>query len=806
MSARRPTRFISAAALLAASLSASLAGLTATPAFADPKQTLSQPARPLPRALTDLAITTGISIGGADPSQCGATPHALTGAMTAQAALKQLLAGSQCDVKRIDAKTFLLVRQASKPIRQKLPLLAPAPIAVSSNDDIPLTVVRRPTRLFDTPAGASVVAPPLLSGNDTDLASLAPHVSGMTVTNLGPGRDKIFLRGIADSVLTGRTQSTVGLYLDNAPITYNAPDPDLLLVDMARLEVLKGPQGNLYGQGTLSGVVRLVTNKPDPSGLSADITTAFGSASTGKPSWRETGFINVPLNDKAAARLVLYSEKTAGFIKDVDLTRTASNDTQRQGGRLALLWHVMPAFTLQTQLAVQDLRSANSQYVAGKKGVYRRTLNVAEPHDNIFRNLSVTATHDTGAGTLQITYNDLRHKIRSGYDAQPIGRYVSVTNSGVLYFEENQVIHLSNFEASFVSPSERKLRWLAGLFAARSNETFTPNLIDVYTHRTLYNEKRKDNSDDVAAFGKVTWDFAPKWSFSAGLRLQRSRHSTYSHINQVHLVGYATSGHIKGHIHAKPISHELMLSYMLTPSLKVYALSTDGFRTGGFNTTTLTHSTVPAKYVGDHLESLETGLKYRSSNGRIRIDSALFRLDWQNIQSDQLRPTGLPMTLNLGDGHSDGFEIEAGWRPITPLSLQLNGQLYDPKLSQPNPAYPGLLASGMPYIARSSLSLTARWQQSLFGHPLSYGGVLMYRGRSPLNYGIGQVALMKGYTNVDLSSDLDLAAYRLGLRVTNVTSNRSNSFAYGNPFALGTIPQNTPLRPRTFWLSVSRSF
>lgn len=96
----------------------------------------------------------------------------------------------------------------------------------------------------------------------TGMQGLDSFVSGMTVTNLGPGRNKILLRGVSDGVFTGLTQSTVGLYLDLTPITYAAPDPDLKLIDIDRVEVLRGPQGTLYGTGPIGGVVRIVTRAP----------------------------------------------------------------------------------------------------------------------------------------------------------------------------------------------------------------------------------------------------------------------------------------------------------------------------------------------------------------------------------------------------------------------------------------------------------------------------------------------------------------------------------------------------------------
>lgn len=798
MPARRLKLSIFAAGLLTASLFA-----PATQA-ADRRFDLNLSPRALPQALIDLSAQSGLSIGGVDPATCDARPRAVTGRHTAEQALKRLLSGSTCRAERIDAVTYRLVR-APRP--QPAALKFPArPVVPPSDDDIPLIVVRHPARVFDTPAGISVVAPPLLSGNDTDLSTLAPHVAGMTVTNLGPGRDKIFLRGISDSVLTGRTQSTVGLYLDDTPITYNAPDPDLLLVDMARLEVLKGPQGNLYGQGALSGVVRLVTNKPALDHFEAEVGASLGTAAEGQPSWRTSGMVNLPLPGEAAVRAVLWDEKSAGFIKDEALTKNASNDTRRSGGRLSFKWQATPTLTLDSTLSVQDLRSSNSQYVIGRRGPYRRALALAEPHDNIFQNLAVGLTRETDTGTWRVAFNRLRHKIHSGYDAQPIGRYVTISNSGVFYFEEDQTIRLSSLEASYVSPPDRRLRWLAGLFAARSEESFTPRLIDVFTQRILYDEDRSDRIDDVAAFAKVTWDFAPKWSVSAGLRAQRSHHRTLSDISQVRLVDYAMAGRVTGDIKATPVTHELMLSYEPSTQWLVYLLSSDGFRTGGFNTTTSQRTIIPDTYEGDRLHSLEAGFKYRTLGGRLRLDAALFHIDWRDIQSDQLRATGLPVTLNIGDGRNTGIEVEAGWRPDDDLTLQLRAQISDPTLHETNPIYAKVSEDGMPYISRHNASLSAQWRKPLLGHPLHHTAVLSYRGGSPLNYGISQVIWMKGYTNLDLSSAADFGPYALSVRVTNATGNKSNSFAYGNPFALETASQTTPLRPRTYWLSVSRRF
>ena len=719
-----------------------------------------------------------------------------------------MLKNSTCQTERIDALTYRLVRKP-KPLFRSV-----ARAAVSQdngrNDKVETTVIvtRRPQTVSKTASAISLISSSALLGNDRDLAQVAARVAGMTITNLGPGRDKILLRGISDSVLTGRTQSTVGLYLDDVPITYNAPNPDLLLVDIVRIEVLKGPQGNLYGQGALSGVVRMVTRRPDPAGFSAELGGGIGVTLDGRPSGRITGMVNLPLlNGQAALRAVAYQDESGGFIKDDVLTKQASNDTSRSGGRVAFGWQVSPSFAVTATLMGQDLNSANSQYVVGRRGPYRRTLSVAEPHNNHFGNAALTVTDTTDLGALKFSANQLHHTINTGYDAQPIGRFVSVPNSGVLYYDEVQAIDLSTAELSLVSPSDRRFRWLAGLFAAYSDESFTPHLIDIYTKTQLYDEHRGDQVRDLAAFVRLSYDITSRWSISAGLRTLATRHKTDSFIQNVRLIGYAPSGHIVGTIKSTHTPYEVMLRYQPSERLMLYASSSDGFRTGGFNTTTQASTVVEPVYAGDKLESGEVGLKYNSPDRTLSLDAAAFAIHWHDIQSDQLRATGLPVTINIGDGTNSGVEVEAGWRPIQFLRFEAAGQYNEPRLAMPNRSFAAALSiSGMPYIAQTSGSLTTIWTQSFSRFALNHTFTLSYRGGSPLNYGSLQSVRMPAYTNLDLESSVDYRNYRFGVRATNVTGVKSNSFAYGNPFSMGTAGQITPLRPPSLWLTADARF
>jgi outer membrane receptor protein involved in Fe transport len=787
------------------------AGLAATvspvlPAHAA-DSTFSIPTQPVQNALVALAMQSDVSVGGADPVRCLKTSAPVAGRMSPEKALKTLLAGGHCQVQRIDARTFRLVLNSDRPKAPPEPKRGDE--ALPDNDDTTVLVVRRPQRISASPSAISVIPGSVMADDDQDISMLAQRVPGMTVTNLGPGRNKILLRGVSDSVLTGRTQSTVGIYLDDAALTYNAPDPDLMLVDMARIEVLKGPQGALYGQGSMSGVVRLVTNRPRADIYQSDVSAGVGFTESGDVSSRFVGMLNLPLNDgQAGLRGVVYNDNSGGFIKDQTLTlnRNTSNATTRVGGRLSLLWPVDERFTFNTTAVFQRLNSSNSQYVTSQRAPFRRALAVAEPHNNGFANLSAGLDGVFESGTLKVAFTHLRHTISSAYDAEPVARFATIPTSGILLYNEDQAISLSTEEVSFLSPSHNRLRWLAGLFSAQSEEHFDPHLVDVYTHGRFYDEARIDKIDDLAAFGELNYDITSKWTASLGLRATQSRHETFSQINNVHLSGNAPDGQITGVIHASHVAHSLMLSYQPHTGLLFYAQTGDGFRTGGFNTTTQQVTNVPAIYSGDELNSYEGGMRYSTPDGRLRMQVAAFDIVWRNIQSDQLRSTGLPITVNIGKGVNDGVEFEADWQALPHLDLHLAAQVNDPHLTRPNANFAKDQGGGMPFIARQSLNLTTEWQQVWWHHRFENSFWITYRSGSPLNYGALRAVQIDGYTNSGVSSFVNLRTLRLGMRITNLSGVKSNSFAYGNPFSVDGSSQITPLRPRTLWLSVSRRY
>ena len=249
--------------VLCAALAWSLCGSAMA---ADPAH-FAIPAQPLSDAVLAFGRQSGISIGSGAAAQCGPS-RPVHGDFQVEDALTRLLAGTGCTWRRIDAQAFVIVRSPSG-VRWPWRRRAPPPPSVSDGpptqlDEVVVTATKESLTLSQAPYALSVQdGRDLDQATGRDTADLVTRLSGLAMTHLGPGQNKIFVRGVADGPLTGQTQAMVGLYLDNTRLTYDAPDPDLRLIDIQRVELLRGPQGTLYGAGTIGGILKFVTRRPD---------------------------------------------------------------------------------------------------------------------------------------------------------------------------------------------------------------------------------------------------------------------------------------------------------------------------------------------------------------------------------------------------------------------------------------------------------------------------------------------------------------------------------------------------------------
>jgi iron complex outermembrane receptor protein len=654
----------------------------------------------------------------------------------------------------------------------------------------------------------------VLSAEDLDalggycVVVVAAQVVGVAVTNLGSGRNKIFVRGLSDGSFTGKTQSTVGLYLDDVPITYNAPDPDLRLADIDRVEVLRGPQGTLYGSGSMGGIVRIVTARPDPSGPAGAISVEGMATQHGAPSSGLEGMVNLPLaGGHAAIRAVAYSDERGGYIDNPVLNLRDVNYSRRSGGRLAGLAELPAGWTLEAGFAHQSIATADSQYTQGPDGPLTRDAQVREPHDNDFSEFGVTASRAGDIADLKISSAYIDHALDTRYDATGAFRAAGGSRTGGA-FDEDKHIKLWATEGLLSSNAPGPFRWLAGAFVSDTDEMDAAYLVGVTppeAARSIYH--RRDALTETAVYGEVAYDLTPRLTATAGGRWFMTRVATRA--DQFDLAATPTAP-VRERLTDSGVAPKFRLSFAATPDVVIYGQVQEGYRAGGFNIPAAAGGGAPeivaAQFSPDHLWNYELGAGLPLFDHRLVLRGALFHADWRGLQTDQRLASGLPLTVNIGDGSNTGIEAEATWRPDTHLQVRANFLLEDPQITRADNVFPARRDIGLPGVpsAMGAADVRYRWRIGRFDAETS--AQLSYVGRSYLTFDGGSGNAMGGYASGRVAAALGTQAWRATAYVDNVADERGNTFAFGNPFSRTRATQATPLRPRTLGLALARRF
>ena len=638
-----------------------------------------------------------------------------------------------------------------------------------------------------------------------DAADLALAVPSMTVTNLGPGRDKVILRGLSDGPLTGQTQSMVGIYLDDVRLTYNAPDPDLLMIDVDQVEVLRGPQGALYGAGSLGGVLQLRTRRPDPDVFDAWASLSVSTTHGGHAGSLASAMVNAPLLEgRAGVRLVGYAERQGGYIDDLGQGRSDVNDTRRSGVRISARIGLGADWTAEAGAASQWINSRDTQYAERDVGDYARRNRIAEPHDNDFLEVHVGARGSLLGQDAKLTLAAVRHDLSSRYDASAAPPISAPPGAAVAFDDDNHVGAVVA-EASLASRSASRVQWQIGAFLARTRQG-RDGLIALADQETrpLARETRRDVLGEAALFGEAVGDLGRGWSVTLGGRLFATRSEASSRA-----MADGASAQFRDAQSYTGFAPKIVVSFAPDASTLIYIQAAEGYRSGGFNTAVIPTQTFDVsggepqrRYNGDELWSYEAGTKRSWLDGRLRLRAAAFLAAWHDIQSDQLLPSGLPYTANLGDGRNVGVEFEGSY-VRGGLRLDASFLLNHPELESVNPAFPGRKDLGLAGVPQGSASLAASYERPLAqGWAMGVDAQAAYVGRSRLSFDASTAPAMGDYATVRVAARLRSSQLRIELAVDNLLDGAGDTFAYGNPFRLKMAQQSTPQRPRTFSLAV----
>ena len=783
-----------------------------------PRVAFSIPAGPLSAGLVKFAVQANISIGLGGVDACAGADRGLVGQYTVEEGLKKILKGSGCTYRRLDARAFEI---------RPAPRYAPSPVITERESptraeltELVVVATRRTTPIDRLAYSVSSIPRGTLDAQGVhDLADLTAISPGMTVTNLGMGRDKVLLRGLSDGPLTGLTQSLVSLYLDDTRLTFNAPDPDLRLVDIARVEVLRGPQGTLYGAGSLGGVVHIVSAEPELDRRSVWADASYGFTDGGAPSNAEDAAINLPLlGDRAAARLVLYHEVDGGYIRNKFLNVDNINRAERDGGRFAIKFSLNNAWDISAGAVVQNILSADTQYATPLIGPYTRNIRLREPSDNDFREYHLNLNGDLGWAITHASAAYIEHKIFNRYadlaPAAPSGP--PGANGGFDALDERSRIQSVVTEETLASEGASRVQWLTGFFYAHTAQTSSFLLAALGPPvAAVYDDVRHDGLDEGAFYGEVEFPVLAGWSVTAGGRVFASR-DRVSSLNTLIRTSQVTA--FSGVVDQVGFAPKIVISDRPAPGLLVYVQAGQGYRPPGINTAAEPAELLnppglkePLRYFkSDQLWSFEAGAKITALDGRLHLNLAGFDVQWRSVQSDQLlgpQGTGLPYTANVGDGENLGVEIESAYRSGA-LELHLDMLFDRPRLNRANTAaFPLLADSSLGAVPDQEVGFSAHYAWKLGNHlSLALDGRWAYVGGSHLMLNIASLPKEGNYDTGRLAASLVNDHWRFTVAVDNPADSSADTFAYGNPFLLRTVRQSTPLRPRTVSMTAEASF
>ncbi|MGD9665487.1 MAG: TonB-dependent receptor, partial [Novosphingobium sp.] len=732
----------------------------------------------------ELSRQAKVSIGmqGGLPSH--PTP-AIHGEMTVQQALRLLLSGTGFVARRAGPTAWRIEQapvidhtRSAQQVAASSPLPAPQPIVVTAS--------KRDMALTDLPLAISVaLLPSGESGTRDDTNSIAQAVEGLALTGAGPGRNRIFLRGIADSAFNGESQSTVAIVLDDARLTYAAPDPDIRLVDMVRVEVLKGPQGSLYGTGALGGIYHLVSRRAQLDMLTASVSAGGSIVSSGAADYSVSAMANLPLvSDKLGLRLVGYAMREGGWIDTGD--RSNSNSTRVSGLRGALGANVGEGWRLDLTGFAQWTESRDSSYSYAPHA-RTRPAQLPEPHDNDLRHLAARLSRESGGVDIVASTGMTWHEVNDTLDATIGADSFGLANPQTLTDERR--FRVWDNELRF-SRAHGRWRWLAGVTWLNARQHLVSDLESPQDALIIDDDRRTTN--DLAVFGDITVPIAAQVALDVGARLFRSE-------TVEQRMGRAVVQRLERV--RTGLTPSFSISWRPDATSLAWIRYGSAFRSGGSGGAS---DGAIEMLKGDELVMIEAGWRTDQTGG-LRLEVGTWYGWWENLQSDQLQTNGLIETRNAGNAFTAGAEVSAtvplasGWQfeggaNYTMAKLhrnELGFELDDSHLS------------GVPeYTFRARLG----HDFMMAGAPTRISASLRYVGPSRLSFDPLVDRPMGKFLESRISANVKLRGFSISAGVTNLFGERDDTFAFGNSLRFATMRQYTPQDPTRYSLQIEKQF
>jgi iron complex outermembrane recepter protein len=636
----------------------------------------------------------------------------------------------------------------------------------------------------------------------------------------------LMIRGIGNG--TASINSSVATYVDETPYTADGTfagstrlAPNLDTFDMQRIEVLRGPQGTLYGSNALGGLLKYVTNAPDPSAFASTVEAGVNSVADGGVGFDLHGMVNVPLSTDAALRVVAYDDYYPGFIDDPSRGLKDINGSHFIGGRASVLYAPTANFSVRISALYQV--QANSDQ--GDEDVAAGTLTpiygnltqerlISQPFSTKDQLYNATVNWNLGFANLLSSTSYAHYQLYAMTDfSDSYGGYVSSllgTSYGVAYPNQTSANKFTQ-EARLASEGDGAWQWQLGVFytdqTARNSTLLFP--IDLATKQILYNFPTNVGADyfhpsyaEYAGFANIDYHITPTLDAAIGGRYSYNSQS-FSETG-LGLLGAADFG-VKSSEDVVTYSGDLR--WNVDEENMLYSRIARGFVPGGPNDA-VPGGSLPESYGSSSTMNYEVGVKSHLFNDRFTAEVSLFDVDWRKIQLIAL-VSGQATITNGGTAQSDGVEWNFSYVPVAGLTLNFNGAYTDARLTQDTPAYVnGHTGDPLPYAPKWGTSANASYEAPLFGDISGFTGVTWHftgsRDADFIPPGGGNRQDLPSYGIVDLRAGLETDKWTVALFVKNVGDNTAITSAYGEILGYGIGPQAAGVyQPRTIGIELT---
>jgi iron complex outermembrane recepter protein len=653
--------------------------------------------------------------------------------------------------------------------------------------EVVVTAQKREEKLHDVPMGVTAItADELQKQQLVSLDDLQSKVPGLSLTQVKPGETRLTLRGQN----VGGIGSTVTTYIDDTPFgSSNALANGFFFTgdfdtwDLQRVEVLRGPQGTLYGAGSEGGLLKYVTNAPDPTKFAAAVQAGGEDVAHGEGAGSGKGMINLPIGDRAAFRLSGYYEGLPGYVNDPSLGEKDVNRGYREGVHAALLVNFTDNLSMRLNAFGQDLHTDGSPNIdvvgvgnlpltppanqlEPQNGNFNQQRFINEPNTFAYRIYSGTLNWNIGWGTLtSITSYGITHQggnsdvtsTAAAPGTGPSGTFGDVATSllglvappppgatAVAGLAEPVANNIRKWTQEFrlASSAGQALEWQLGAFYTHESSSldqilplfYIPTQVYAPLPQALGGPSLENSSLDAvyrewAGFAEVTYHFGPQFDLGLGGRWSENEQSA----NQVTsgalltITGQANPQLALGTSKDTDFTYSIAPRWHVNSDTMVYGRIATGYRPGGPNDLPPTApASVQREYQADRTTNYELGVRSDLLDKRLSVDVAAFLVDWKKIQLfEEFQVAGQPpfgIDANGGTARSKGLEWTLALTPVTGLTFTLTGAYIDASLTSPATDVGGNTGDPLPYVPKFSTSLDGAYTWHAFGDYVAFTG------------------------------------------------------------------------------------